>query len=77
MQGGDLADAFIQSDVQPFIHRQPRRATASSSGAVRVRRLTEGPNQQPSGYKPAYLPSHVPPSHVEMGAASAIDSRLT
>ena len=38
----DFADAFIQSDLQPFIHTfthqrrsQPRRAPASSSGAVR------------------------------------------
>ena len=40
---GDTADAFIQSDLQPFIHTfarrrsQPGRATASLSGAARVR----------------------------------------
>ena len=38
---GDFADAFIQSDLQPFIHTfthlrrsQPHQATASRSGAV-------------------------------------------
>ena len=45
---GDLAAAFIQSFLQPFIHTfthrrrsQPLRVTASSSGAVRVRRLAQ------------------------------------
>ena len=39
LHSGDFPDAFIQSDVQPFIHTfthrrrcRPRRATASSSG---------------------------------------------
>ena len=59
----------LQSDLQPFIHSfahrrrcQPSRATASSSGAVRVRCLPQGhldtqlggaggSNQQPSGYQ--------------------------
>jgi hypothetical protein len=47
----DLADAFIRSDlkpfIQPFTHRQrsqPRRATASSSGAAGVRCLTQRHN---------------------------------
>jgi hypothetical protein len=45
----DFADAFIQSDLQPFIHtfthqrrKQPRRSKASSSEAVRVSRLAQG-----------------------------------
>ena len=44
-----LADAFIESDLQRLIHtlthrrrRQPRRATASWSGAVRVSCLAQG-----------------------------------
>ena len=46
---GDLADTFIQTDLQRFLHTfthqrrcQPCKATASSSGAVRVRCLAQG-----------------------------------
>ena len=49
VHSGDFADAFIQSVLQPpllsLTHRrwsQPRRATASSSAAVRGRRLAQG-----------------------------------
>ena len=48
-QLGHLADAFIQSDlhrlIQTLTHRwqsQPCKATASSSGAVRVKCLAQG-----------------------------------
>ena len=38
-----FADAFIQSDFEhTFTHQRPHTTTASSSGAVRVRRLTQG-----------------------------------
>ena len=46
---GHLADAFIQSDLHRLIHTlthrrqsQPCKATASSSGAVRVKCLAQG-----------------------------------
>ena len=46
---GYFSDAFIQSNLQRFIHTfthrrrsQPRKALASSSGAVRVRSLARG-----------------------------------
>ena len=63
----------VLTDIHPFTHTfthrrrsQPRRATASWSGAVRVRRLcsgtprrsarrSRGSNQQPCGYQPLYL----------------------
>ena len=45
---GDFADAFIKSNLQPFIHTftqrwqsQPHRGTASTSGEVWVRRLVD------------------------------------
>ena len=43
--GGNLTDAFIQSDLHTLTHRrqrQPCKATASSSGAVWVRCLAQG-----------------------------------
>ena len=45
LQLGHLADAFIQSDLHRLTHRrqsQPCKATASSSGAVRVKCLAQG-----------------------------------
>ena len=49
LQLGHLADAFIQSDLYRLIHTlthqrqsQPCKATASSSGAVRVKCLAQG-----------------------------------
>jgi hypothetical protein len=49
LQLGHLADAFIQSDLHRLIHTlthrrqsRPRKATASSSGAVRVKCLAQG-----------------------------------
>ena len=53
---GDFAVAFIQCNLQPsmhtFTHRrwsQPHMATASSSGAVGVRRLAQGHLDAPLG----------------------------
>ena len=40
-----LYSVFTVTDIHPFTHRrlsQPRRATVSSSGAIRVRRLAQG-----------------------------------
>ena len=49
LQLGHLADAFIQSDLHRLMHTlthrrqsQPCKATASSSGAVRVKCLAQG-----------------------------------
>ena len=49
LQLGHLSDAFIQSDLHRLIHTlthlrqsEPCKATASSSGAVRVKCLAEG-----------------------------------
>ena len=49
LQLGHLADAFIQSELHPLLHTltdrrkgQPCKATASSSGAVRVKFLAQG-----------------------------------
>ena len=58
-----LADAFIQSDLQQFIHRvsyrrqsQPHRATASSSGAVRVKFLSQADLDKKLGGQTSNLP---------------------
>ena len=62
---GYFADAFIQSDLQPFIHTPtaesttqgpPRRVTASSSRAVRVRCLAQGHLDRGAGYRTSNPP---------------------
>ena len=63
LQLGDFADAFIQSDSQPFMHTLPHRgrsgplrATASWTGAVRGRRLAQRHNTRRSRDRTSNLP---------------------